>query len=365
MPPGCPALGATGPSPQCHFVCVSVLCAPHTLPIAAPAAPRCLPDPVPSPASSLLLLLSPPLPPHVLHAPLTPLHRGCPAPCTLQSLPLPPNSQPVGTPSCKEGPGGDFWEWDKPLRGCRVEVSLHGSPRAAGEGLCPPGPPLSSVIVRVGPPAPLFPLGHPAWSPSINLTLHPHHLPCLLLCRSDAGGCAGAGHPLAQRGAPSRLWGRPQKEGERGGKRKGAMEQHSPSRTHPHRKGVARVAAGTACTGPCPGRLGGQKQVRGGWQHPPTAREKPQQQQQHAGALGGGWCRAGCSPASPGEQHPWARWGRSEGKQHSPEEQGPSMGTLQASPASLPPRPGGAPRAQLIDRVQFIGGDSLGLGLED
>lgn len=46
-------------------------------------------------------------------------------------------------------------------------------------------------------------------------------------------------------------------------------------------------------------------------------------------------------------------------KQHSPEEQGPSRGTLQASPASLPPRPGGAggaPRAQLIDRVQFIGG---------
>lgn len=71
---------------------------------------------------------------------------------------------------------------------------------------------------------------------------------------------------------------------------------------------------------------------------------------------GGVWCRAGCSPASPGEQHPWARWGRSEGKQHSPEEQGPSMGTLQASPASLSPRPGGAPRAQLIDRVQFIGG---------
>lgn len=46
-------------------------------------------------------------------------------------------------------------------------------------------------------------------------------------------------------------------------------------------------------------------------------------------------------------------------KQHSPEEQGASRGTLQASPASLPPRPGGAggaPRAQLIDRVQFIGG---------
>lgn len=204
-------------------------------------------------------------------------------------------------------------------------------PGPQGEGSAPQDPP-SLVIVRMGPPAPLFPLGQPAWSPSINLTLHPRHLPCLLLCRGDAGGCAGAGHPLAGRGAPSRLWGRPHKEGEHGGTRKGAMEQHSPSRTRPHRKGVARGAAGTACTGPCPGRLGGQKQVRGaGSIHPQPGRSHSSSSNMQG--PWGWWHRAGCSPASPGEQHPWARWGRSSTAPRSREPPGgPSRHLLPASP---------------------------------
>ncbi|XP_035167685.1 golgin subfamily A member 7B isoform X2 [Oxyura jamaicensis] len=106
----------------------------------APAAPCSLPDPVPPP---LLLLPSPPLP-HTSRMRPSPPCLG--VPCSLQapalqSPPSAPSSQPVGTPGCKAGPGGGLLEWDEPTRGCRVELSRHGSPGAAWGGLCPPGPP--------------------------------------------------------------------------------------------------------------------------------------------------------------------------------------------------------------------------------
>lgn len=142
----------------------------------APAAPRCLPDPVPSPASSLLLLLSPPLPHTSCMRPSPPCIGGAllPAPCRASPCPQHPNSQPVGTPAARQRQVGVFGNGgvllhpaplgDEPLRGCRVEVSLRGSPRAAGGGLCPPGPPQLGHCAH-GAPSPAVPAGAACMEP--------------------------------------------------------------------------------------------------------------------------------------------------------------------------------------------------------
>lgn len=198
----------------------------------------------------------------------------------------------------------------------------------------------------------MFPLGHPAWSPSINLTLHPRRLPCLLLRLNNAGGCAGAGRPLAQwgghragcRGSPARRVSMGENERERRGST--APAGHVP--TEKGWVGRAHSLHGDHAQG----GWGEQRQVRGaGSIHPQPGRS-------HSSINSimhrprGWWCRAGCGPASPGEQHPRARWGRSKGRRHSPQEQGASRHLLPASPQGqgvlgvLP-----ACTAQLIDGV--------------
>lgn len=224
-------------------------------------------------------------------------------------------------------------------------------PGLQGEGSAPQDPPQLRHCAR-GDPSPVVPAGAPCMEPfnKPHASSPPPALPppapqqCWGLCWGWTPPGTMGGHRAGCRGSPARRVSMGENERERRG-------STAPAGHVPTEKGW--VGSGHSLHGDhAQGCWGEQRQVRGaGSIHPQPGRS-------HSSINSimhrprGWWCRAGCGPASPGEQHPQARWGRSKGRRHSPQEQGASRHLLPASPQGqgvlgvLP-----ACTAQLIDGV--------------
>lgn len=175
------------------------------------------------------------------------------------------------------------------------------------------------------------------------------------------GAVLGLGTPWHNGEHRAGCGGGPRRRVSKGEKERERWSSTAPAGHIPTGKGLLGWQQAQPAQDHAQGGWGGRSRL-GGWQHPPTAREKPQQQ--HAGALGvvvQSWLQS-CKPWGAA---PMGKVGEKRGEAAQPR----GAGTLHGDPPGIscqpPPKARGCSQSPVNRQGTVYWGDSPGLGLED